>query len=69
MKESDVSLVHVDGTQDKEAIMKAEKLEEHVHFKTTSTGIVVGQDVKNYPKVPADWYRNKDEQIYVIKMD
>ena len=69
MEESDVSLVHVDGTQDEEAIMEAEKLEEPLHFKTTSTGIVVGQDVKDYPKVPADWYRNKDEQVHVTEAD
>ena len=60
MKENDVSLVHVDGTQDEEAIMEAEKLEEPLHFKTTSTGIMVGQDVKDYPKIPVDGYRNKD---------
>ena len=54
MEKSNVSLVHVDGTQDEKAIMEAEKLEEPLHFKTTSTGIVVGQDIKDYSKVPAD---------------
>ena len=28
MEESDVNLIHMNGTQDEEAIMKAEKLEE-----------------------------------------
>ena len=49
--------------------MKAEKLEEPLHFKTMSTGIVVGQDVKDYPKIPTDWYRNKDEQVHVTEAD
>ena len=55
MEESEVSLVYVNGTQDEEAIIEAEKLEEPLHFKTTSMGIMVGQDVKDYPKVPPDW--------------
>ena len=67
VEKSDVNLVHVDGTQDEEAIMEAEKLEEPLHFKTTSTEIVVGRDVKDYPHVPADWYKNKDEQIHVTE--
>ena len=37
MEESDISLVHVDRTQDEEVIMEAEKLEEPLHFKTMST--------------------------------
>ena len=53
VEDSDVSLVHVDGSYDEEAIVKAARLEEPLHFKTTSTGIVIGQDVKDYPKVPA----------------
>ena len=44
-------------------------LEEPLHFKTTLTRIVVGQDVKDYPKVPADWYRNKYEQTHVTEAD
>ena len=67
MEENDVSLVHVDGTQDEEAILKAVRLEKPLHFKTTSTEIVVGQDVKDYPKVPADWYRNKDVHAHMTK--
>ena len=69
MEESDVSLVRVDGTQDEDAIMEMERLEESLYFKTTSTGIVVGQDVKDYSNVPADWYRNKDEQVHVTEGD
>lgn len=64
-----VNVIHVDGTQDDEAILEASKLEEPLHFRTTSTGIVVGQDVKDYPNVPADWYRIKDEQTHVSEMD
>ena len=63
----EVNLVPVDETQDDEAIVKASKLEEPLHFKTTSTGIVVGHDLKDYPDVPADWYRNEDEQVDVMK--
>ena len=69
MEESDVSLVHVNDTQDEKDIVEAARLEEPLHFKTTSTRIVVGQDVKDYPKVPAVWYRNKDEQIHVTEAD
>ena len=69
MEENDVSLVHVDGIHDEEAIVEAARLEEPLHFKTTSTGIIVAQDVKDYSKVPPDWYRNKDEQTHVLKAD
>jgi hypothetical protein len=65
----DVSLVHVDGTQDKEVILEASRLEEPLHFKTTSTGIGANQDVKDYPKVPPDWYRYKDEQTHITEGD
>jgi hypothetical protein len=67
--EGDVSLMHVDRTQDEEAIFKASRLEEPLHFKTMSTRIVAGQNIKDYPKVPPDWYRNKDEQTHVLKAD
>ena len=67
--DGEVNLVHVDGTQDDEAIVEPSKLEEPLHFKTTSTGIVVGHDVKDYSDVPADWYRNKDEQTHVAEKD
>lgn len=39
MNEGEVSLMHVDGTQDEEAIIMASWLEERLHFKTTSTGL------------------------------
>ena len=52
-----------------EATVEVSKLEESLHFKTTSTGIVVGHDVKDYSNVPADWYRNKDEQTHVTEAD
>ena len=71
MEESGVSLVHVDEIQDEEAIVETVRLEEPspLHFKTTSTEIVVGQDVKDFPKVPPDWYRNKDEQTHMSEAD
>ena len=69
MKEMDVSLIHVDGTQDQEAIMEAEKLDEPLHFKTTWTGSVVGQGVKDYPKIPVDWYINKDVHVHITEAD
>ena len=58
----EVGAVHVDGTQKEEAIMEMDKLEEPLHFKTTSTSIMVGHDVKDYPKVPSYWYRNTAKQ-------
>ena len=47
----------------------SDKLEEALHFKTTSTYILVGHDVKDYPKVPPDWYRNTEEQTHVTEGD
>lgn len=67
--EMEVGVVHVDGTQEEDAIIEVEKLEEPLHFKTTSTGILVGHDVKDYPKVPPDWYRNTEEQTHVTEGD
>jgi len=69
VEEGEVSLIHVDGTQEEDVIIESSKLEEPLHFKTTSTGIVVGQDVKDYPNVPSDWYRNKEEQAHVSEAD
>lgn len=40
MEENDVSLVHVDRTQDEEAIVKAASLEEPLHFKTDTAAHV-----------------------------
>ena len=59
----------MDGTQNKEAMLKLENLEEPLHFKTTSAGIVVGHNVKDYHKVPPDWYRNTEEQTHVTEED
>ena len=66
---SNVSLVHVDRTQDEEAMLELSKLEEPLHFKTTSTGTIMSHDVKNYPNVPPDWYRNTEEQTRVTEGD
>ena len=57
-----MNLVHVDGTQDKEAMLELSKLEEPLHFQTHSTEFIVGHDVKDYPNVPPDWYRNTEDQ-------
>ena len=65
----EINAIHVDGTQDDEAILGASKLEEPLHFKTTSTGIIVGHDIKDYPNVPVDWYKNKDQQTHVSEED
>ena len=65
----EVGVVHVDGTQEEETRIELEKLEEPLQFQTTSTGILVGHDVKDYPKVPPDWYRNTEEQPHVTKGD
>ena len=51
---SDVSLVHEDGTQDEEAMLEFSKLEPPLHFKTTSTGIIAGHNIKDYPDAPND---------------
>ena len=45
--------MHVDGTQYVEVLGDSALLEEPLHFKTTSTGIVVGEDVKDYSKSPS----------------
>ena len=66
---SDVSLVHVDGTQDEKAMLKLSKLKPVLHFKTTSTSIIGGYDVKDYPNVPNDWYRDTEEQTRVVEED
>ena len=67
--ESGVNLVHVDGTQGEEAMLDLSKLEEPLHFKTTSMGIVVGHDIRDYPYVPPDWYRNTEEQPHMSEGD
>ena len=50
-------------------MLKQSKLEELLHFITTSTRIVVGHDVKDYPNVPPDWHRNTEEQTHVSEGD
>ena len=66
--EGEINAIHVDGIQDDEVILEASKLEEPLHDKTTST-CIVGHDIKDYPNVPADWYKNKDEQAHVSEGD
>lgn len=38
-------------------------------FKTGSSGITAGEDVVSYPQVPADWYRDNNEQSHVVEED
>ena len=64
---SEINTIHVDSTQDDIAILEASTLEEQLQFKTTSTGIIVGQDVKNYSNVSADWYESDDDQTHSSK--
>ena len=40
-----------------------------MHFKTTSTGIIVGHDIKDYPNIPPGWYRSTDNQTHVTEGD
>lgn len=61
--------MHMDGTQEAEILLDALWLENPLHFKTTSTSITVGEDVKDYPHIPADWYRNTHEQTHVAQAD
>ena len=61
--------VHVDDTQEVEIIPDTLQLENPLHFKTTFTGITVGEDVKDYPHVLADWYRNINEQTHIAQAD
>ena len=67
--EVEIGMVHMDGIQKEEAVPELEKLEEALHFKTTSTGTLVGHDVKDYPKVLPDWYKNTEEQTHLTEGD
>ena len=69
MEEEEELAVHVDGTQEIKILPDTLRLKNPLHFKTTSTGITVGEDVKDYPHVPADWYRNTNEQTHVAHAD
>ena len=48
-------------------MIKAFKLEEPLHFKTTSTSIVIGHNVHDYSDVLSDSYKNKDAQVNLMK--
>ena len=69
VREVEVGVVHVDGFQEEVSMLELETLEELLHFKMTSTRIVVGHGVKDYFKVPLDWYRNTEEQTHVTEGD
>lgn len=59
---TDAFTVEVDGTLEIEVLLDKSLLENPLHFKTTSTGMMVDDDVKDYSHVPPDWYRNTTEQ-------
>lgn len=69
LEEKNVVVVRVDGTQEVEVLTDNVLLENPLHFKTTSTGITVGKDVKDYPHVPSDWYKDITKQSHVVKSD
>ena len=52
--EEEVLVVHVDCTQEVEILPDKSFLKNPLHFETISTGIIVGEDVKDYPHIPAD---------------
>ena len=67
--EVDAFAVEVDGRLEIEVLTDKSLLEKPLHFKTTATGITVGEDVKDYQHVPPDWYRNTIEQSHVSDND
>lgn len=69
IEEYGVGLVHVDGIQNEGILCEAILLENPLHFKTTSTGSVVGKYVKDYPHVPLDWYINTTKQSHMTEAD
>lgn len=69
VREEEVFAVHVDDTQEVKIIPNMSVLDNPLHFKTTSTGITVGEDVKDSPHVSTDCYRNTTKQSHVAKAD
>lgn len=47
-------VVQVAGMQEVKVFIDKVLLENLLHFKTTSTAIMMGEDVKDYPHMPAD---------------
>lgn len=52
MTEEEVLVVHVDDTQEVKILPDKSFLEIPLYFKTTSTDIMVEEDIKDYPHVP-----------------
>ena len=67
LDDDEVNVIHIDGTQEEEDIMEASRLEEPLLFKTSFTELVVGRYVKDSPNMPADWYKNKDDQTHLTE--
>ena len=67
----DVCGVQMDGSQleNVEIFLHEDELIPPLHFKRTSTGITVGNDVPLYPSIPQDWYRGPTEQPHAHHED
>ena len=67
----DVCEVTLDGTQlsTLESILDEEALISPLHFRTTSSGLQVGNDLSIYPPIPNDWYKGPTEQPHASPTD
>lgn len=67
----DVCGVTLDGTQlsNLDPILDEEILISPLHFKSTSSGITVGNDLPIYPPIPNDWYKGPTEQPHASPKD
>ncbi|KAG0572008.1 hypothetical protein KC19_VG061300 [Ceratodon purpureus] len=67
----DVCEVTLDGTQlsTLESILDEEALISPLHFRTTASGLQVGNDLPIYPPIPNDWYKGPTEQPHASPTD
>lgn len=66
----DVYQLQKDGTQlDDIDILMDQELVLTLRFKITSSGIMVGSEVPQYPSISRDWYRGPIEQSHVHHQD
>lgn len=54
--QEDVFAVHIDNIQNLEVLLDSTPLENPLHLKTMTIGIIVEEDVKDYPHVLPNWY-------------
>lgn len=59
----------IDGMQEEDVLKEETLLKNSIHFKTTSSGIKVGENVHDYSKVLSNYYRNNTEETHVAKSD